>query len=90
MGIIPHFLILRLGHESYVLDKNRILIRREASRMLRLFARSHTKPVPLDDSHWDLFSFEQGFSNDERKRPCLYSLVEGSETGHQLALLAAL
>lgn len=87
---IPHYLILRMGHESYVLDRNRVLIRREASRMLRLFARSHGKPMPLEDAGWDIFSTEQGFSIDERKRPCLYSLIRGCETGHQLALLATL
>jgi hypothetical protein len=90
MFVIPHYLILRNGHESYVLDHEQALMRREASRMLRLFARSHGSPTPLDHPRWDMFSSEHGFSIDERERSCLYSLVRGDETHHQLALLATL
>jgi hypothetical protein len=86
----PHYLILMSGHDSYVLDRNRKLIRREASGMLRMFARTHCKPRSLEEAHWDDFSLEQGLSSDDRRRPCMYALVEGDETGHQLALLATL
>ncbi len=87
---IPHYLVLRAGHESYVLDRERALIRRQASRMMNWFARAHGKPMSIEDARWDSFSREYGFSSDERKCLCSYSLVEGSETGHQLALLANL
>ena len=66
------------------------LIRRGASRLLLRFARTHGKPMSLEDTLWDDFSQEHGFSAEERKCPCLYSLVRGDETGHQLALLAVL
>ncbi|MPW23954.1 hypothetical protein GCT13_46620 [Paraburkholderia sp. CNPSo 3157] len=87
---IPHYLVLRAGYESYVLDRERVLIRRQASRMMNWFARAHGKPMSIVDAHWDSFSREYGFSSDERKCLCAYSLVEGSETRHQLALLANL
>lgn len=90
MLAIPHYLILRLGHESYVVSHDHVLMRRDASRMLRLFARSRGNPTPLDHPRWDFFSSEHGFSADERERSCLYSLVNGDETRHQLALLATL
>ncbi|RZF26634.1 hypothetical protein EVC45_26800 [Paraburkholderia sp. UYCP14C] len=87
---IPHYLVLRAGYESYVLDRERVLIRRQASRMMNWFARANVKPMPIEDAHWDSFSLEYGFSSDERKCLCAYSLVKGSETEHQLALLANL
>ncbi len=90
MHRIPHYLVLRAGHESYVLDRERALIRREASRMMNWFARAHSKPMSIEDARWDSFSLEYGFSYDERRCLCSYSLVEGNETGHQLALLANL
>lgn len=90
MHRIPHYLVLRAGHESYVLDRERALIRREASRMMAWFARAHSKPMSIEDARWDSFSREYGFSSDERRCLCSYSLVQGSETGHQLALLANL
>ena len=90
MHEIPYYLVLRAGHESYVLDRELVLIRRQASRMMNLFARAHGKPMSIEDTRWDRFSRECGFSSDERKCLCSYSLVEGGETGHQLALLANL
>ena len=87
---IPHYLVLRAGHESYVLDRERMLIRRTASRMMSLFARGHGKPMSIEDARWDRFCREYGFSHDERKCLCSYSLVHGGETRHQLALLANL
>jgi len=87
---IPYYLVLRAGHESYVLERERVLIRRQASRMMNWFARAHAKPMSIEDARWDSFSREYGFSSDERKCLCSYSLVEGSETRHQLALLANL
>ncbi|MBC8751803.1 MULTISPECIES: hypothetical protein [Paraburkholderia] len=90
MHEIPHYLILRAEHESYVLDRERVLIRRQASHMMNAFARAHGKPMAIEDARWDSFSQEYGFSSDERKCLCSYSLVEGSETRHQLALLANL
>ena len=90
MNDAPHYLIISIGRESYVLDRNRSLIRRGASRLLLRFARTHGKPMSLEDTLWDDFSQEHGFSAEERKCPCLYSLVRGDETGHQLALLAVL
>jgi len=90
MNDAPHYLIISIGRESYVLDRNRTLIRRGASRLLMRFARTHGKPMSLEDPLWDDFSQEHGFTVEERKCPCLYSLVRGDETVHQLALLAVL
>ncbi len=66
------------------------MISRQASRMMNWFARAHGKPMSIDDARWDSFSRGYGFSSDERKCLCSYSLVKGCETGHQLALLANL
>lgn len=90
MHRIPHYLVFRTKHDSYVLDRELVLIRRGASRMMSVFARAHGKPVSIEDSRWDSFSLEYGFSSAERKNACSYSLVDGDETGHQLALLASL
>lgn len=90
MHEIPYYLVLRAGHESYVLDREFVLIRRQASRMMTWFARRHAKPMSIEDACWDRFSQEYAFSSDERKCLCSYSLVDGEETGHQLALLANL
>jgi hypothetical protein len=90
MPEIPYYLVLRAGHESYVLDRDLVLIRRQASRMMNSFARAHGKPMSIEDARWDTFSRECGFSSDERRRLCSYALVGGGETGHQLALLANL
>ena len=90
MNDAPYYLIISVGRESYVLDRNRALIRRGASRLLLRFARTHGKPMSLEDTLWDDFSQEHGFSTEERKCPCLYSLVRGDETLHQLALLSVL
>ena len=87
---IPYYLVLRAGHDSYVLDREFVLIRRQASRMMNLFARAHGKPMSIEDARWDSFSREYRFSSDERKCLCSYSLVEGGESRHQLALLASL
>ena len=86
---IPYYLVLRAGHESYVLERERVLIRRQASRMMNWFACACQTDVDRRRA-LDSFSREYGFSSDERKCLCSYSLVEGSETRHQLALLANL
>jgi hypothetical protein len=87
---VPHYLIFRHGHDSYVLNGDRVLLRREASRQLCAFAKAHAKPMSIDSMLWDDFSLEQGFSAIERERPCSYALVGGLETEHQLRLLIGL
>lgn len=88
--IHPHYLVIRVGHESYVLDESGTLMRRSASRMLQSFARTRGRPISLEDARWDRFIDDNGWTQQERKQACLYSLVKGGETRHQLALLAFL
>ena len=57
---IPYYLVLRAGHESYVLDRERVLIRRQASRMMNWFARAHAKPMSIEDARWIAFPGSTG------------------------------
>jgi hypothetical protein len=90
MHAIPHFLVLRGRSQSYVLNKDRLLLRREASHLLGTFAKACGKPMSIEDMLWDTFSQTEGFSMTERERACSYTLVHGSETEHQLRLLSSL
>ena len=90
MRAIPYYLVLRNGHDCYVLGIDRKLIRRGASRLLVTFARRRTIAQSLHGEAWDAFSDTHNFSNDERNRLCVYSLIAGRETPRQLELLAAL
>jgi hypothetical protein len=87
---VPHYLVIRLGCAPYVLNADRLLLRREASRHLCAFAKARGKPTSIEDVHWDGFAVSEGFSVDERQRPCFYELVRGNETEHQLRLLTTL
>jgi hypothetical protein len=87
---VPHFLVIRAGCAPYVLNADRLLLRREASRHLCAFARARSKPKSLEGVLWDGFVETEDFSTEERARPCFYALVRGNETEHQLRLLAAL
>jgi hypothetical protein len=87
---VPYYLVLRAGHECYVLDVHRCLIRRQASQLLKVFARRHGIARPLDGAIWDAFSSMHMFSAEERSTRCMFSLVAGTETPRQLELLSAL
>jgi hypothetical protein len=86
----PYFLIVREGHECYVLDMQRELIRRGASQLLKAFARRRGPAGSLDCDVWDRFSALHQFSSQERIQRCMFSLVGGAETPRQLELLATL
>ncbi|MPW21571.1 hypothetical protein GCT13_33050 [Paraburkholderia sp. CNPSo 3157] len=90
MRATPCYLVLRAGHECYVLDSDRQLIRRGASPMLRTFARRRSIAQSLDGTAWDAFSRIHEFSGEERSQLCMYSLIAGRETQHQLELLTRL
>lgn len=87
---VPHYLVLRAGHECYVLDVHRCLINRGASQLLKVFARRHSVATPLDGAVWDAFSAVHTFSAEERATRCMFSLISGAETPHQLDLLTML
>jgi hypothetical protein len=86
----PHYLIVRAGHECYVLDVERELIRRGASQLLKAFARRRSPARSLDSDTWDSFTALHQFSTEERIARCMFSLVAGGETARQLELLATL
>ncbi len=90
MRATPYYLVLRAGHDCYVLDSDRELIRRGASQLLMAFARRCGVARSLVGVAWDAFSRTREFSNDERNYLCMYSLIAGRETLHQLELLARL
>ena len=87
---VPHYLVIRTGCAPYVLNADRLLLRREASRHLCAFARARGKPTSIEGVLWDGFAETEGFSMTERQRLCFYALVRGSETEHQLRLLTTL
>ena len=87
---IPHYLVIRSGCAPYVLNADRRLLRREASRLLCAFAKKSGKPTSIDGVLWDGFAETEGFSMKERQHPCFYALVRGNETEHQLRLLTTL
>src|SRR5690349_19115376 len=70
---IPYYLVLRAGHECYVLDVRRDLIRRGASQLLKIFARRHSAARPIDGAAWDAFSSTHEFSAGERATRCMFS-----------------
>ncbi|MBN3786087.1 hypothetical protein [Burkholderia sp. Ac-20353] len=87
---IPHYLVIRTGCAPYVLNADRRLLRREASRILCTFAKTCGKLTSIEGALWDGFAEAEGFSMTERQRPCFYTLVRGNETEHQLRLLTTL
>ena len=68
MHAIPHFLVFRGRSQSNVLNKDRLLLRREASRLLGTFAKACGKPMSIDDMLWDTFSQTEGFSFVRRNK----------------------
>jgi len=87
---VPHYLVLLSGWQPYVLDMERVVIRREASRLLLAFARTRGKLERIDGAEWNMFSDAQNLSTLERGQARFYALVKGTETEHQLRLLAVL
>jgi hypothetical protein len=87
----PYYLIVRSeGHECYVLDVQRELIRRGASPLLKTFARRRCPAQALDCAVWDRFTEIHQFSAEERIQRCMFSLIAGTETPRQLEVLATL
>ncbi|CAB3715163.1 hypothetical protein LMG24076_04239 [Trinickia soli] len=87
---VPHYLVLREGCEPYVLNADRRVVRREASRLLRAFARSCGRPTSIADDTWNAFSSSESILLIERAQMQAYALVSGIESEHQLRLLAGL
>ncbi|KVF78100.1 MULTISPECIES: hypothetical protein [Burkholderia] len=87
---IPHYVVLLGGWRPYVLNMERIVIRREASRLLLAFARTRGKLERIDGDEWNMFSDAQNLSVLERREARFYTLITGTETEHQLRLLAIL
>ncbi|CAN0624762.1 conserved protein of unknown function [Burkholderia multivorans] len=87
---IPCYLVLRAGWPPYVLNADRLVLRREASPLLRAFARAGGRFARIDDVAWNTFSDAEGLSVFERRETWFYALIKGTETEHQLRLLATL
>ncbi|KWF29315.1 hypothetical protein [Burkholderia pseudomultivorans] len=87
---IPYYLVLRGSGSPYVLNADRRVIRREASPLLRAFARNHGQFSSIDGAVWNTFSDTEGFSAVERRETRFYALVKGTESEHQLRLLTTL
>ena len=87
---IPYYLVLRNGCPPYVLDADRIVLRREASFLLRAFARARGASTCIADDAWNDFSRSEAISNVERGETQVYALVRGTESDHQLRLLTTL
>lgn len=87
---IPYYLVLRTGCQPYVLNAERHVLRREASRLLQAFARTCGTPTSIADDAWDDFSGMESILHSERAEVRAYALVRGAESEHQLNLLAAL
>ena len=87
---IPHYLVLRAGCAPYVLNAERHVLRREASLLLRAFARARCAPTSIADDAWDDFSGQESVSILERMDMRAYALVQGVESEHQLRLFSAL
>ncbi|MGR3906404.1 hypothetical protein Q3A80_05115 [Burkholderia sp. SR8] len=87
---VPCYLVLRAGWPPYVLNADRLVLRRDASPLLRAFARARGSFAHVDDADWNLFSAAEGLSTVERRETGCYSLITGTETEHQLRLLSAL
>lgn len=87
---IPYYLVLRTGCPPYVLNVNRNVLRREASLLLRAFARARGTSTSITDDTWNDFSGSESISHLERAEVQAYALVHGAESEHQLRLLATL
>jgi hypothetical protein len=87
---VPYYLVLRAGCLPYVLDVDRLILRREASSLLRAFAKSRGMPTCISDDLWDEFSGAESISPLERTSVQAYALIDGAESAHQLRLLSAL
>ncbi len=86
----PYYLLFRVGHPPYVLNIERRVLRREASLLLRSFARARITPTSMADEAWNDFSGLESISLPERADVLVYKLVSGAESEHQLRLLASL
>ena len=87
---IPYYLVLRTDCPPYVLNADRLVLRRAASPLLRAFARARGAPTSIADDAWSDFSGSESISLLERTEMRAYALVRGAESEHQLRLLAAL
>ena len=58
--------------------------------MLRAFARARGGFAHVDDVAWNVFSAAEGLSVVERRETGFFALINGTETEHQLCLLATL
>ncbi|RKP49102.1 hypothetical protein [Trinickia fusca] len=87
---IPYYLVLRAGWAPYVLNADRLVLRREASPLLRAFARTRGRFAHIDGVAWNDFSDAEGVSVVERQETGFYALIKGTETEHQLRLLVTL
>jgi hypothetical protein len=87
---IPYYLVLRTGCQPYVLNADRHVLRREASRLLQAFARTGGARISIADDAWNDFTGTESISHPERAELRAYALVRGAESEHQLRLLAGL
>ncbi|WP_207000461.1 hypothetical protein [Trinickia mobilis] len=87
---IPYYLVLRTGWPPYVLNAHRLVLRREASSLLRAFARTRGTSACIEDETWNDFSSLEAISVVERRETRFYALIHGNETEHQLRLLTTL
>ena len=86
----PYYLVLRTGWPPYVLNVDRHILRREASSLLRAFARARCKPTSIADDKWNDFSDSESISLLERTGVQAFALVRGVESEYQLRLLTGL
>lgn len=56
LDVIPYYLVLRTGCEPYVLNADRRVLRREASRLLHRFAKTRGAPTSIANDAWNAFS----------------------------------
>lgn len=89
-NIIPYYLVFRIGCAPYVLNAERLVLRREASSLLRAFARTRGLSSCIEGDAWNDFSVSEGISLVERQEMRFYALVRGTESAHQLKLLTTL
>ncbi|KVH10799.1 MULTISPECIES: hypothetical protein [Burkholderia] len=89
-SVIPHYLVLRAGCPPYVLNADRQVLRRQASRLLLAFARTRGAIAHVDGIAWNVFSDSEGLTIVERRETGFFSLVAGNETERQLHLLTTL
>ncbi len=89
-NLTPHYLVFRSGDQPYVLNSDRRVLRREASSLLRSFAKSRATPISIGDEAWNEFSDSESILLAERAEIRAYALISGNETEHQLRLLTSL